>query len=332
MTAALTALPTELLYDITERLDQQSLLHCALTCRFLARIVAVKLWRVIPRLTPKKTIQLIQALSTSPNAGTQVLEINISGTGAFLRPQREPSATRPPTFHEILARGLGGLFQSLKPQSSTSTISTAGASELSFRAFSTAFQKMVHLRKLVIHGPIHPRLWGFSLFIPTLREVFVYRQAESIDLLRWIKAQSNLTRLRLWAPQYWPDGRSFLLNNRTTLFPQLQSLTTTPRGAMILLQCSSVSDLIIENIAPEQTINAHDLTEAIVQSNSSGNLTQLTLVGHDGGVLSLLVQLQGHLSDLHSLRIVFSNHVHGTWYLPSSTVRDFPTPALLSTE
>lgn len=332
MTATLTTLPTELLYDITEQLDRQSLLQCALTCRLFANIVASKLWRVIPRLTPPKTVQLIHALSTSPNAGTEVLEINISGSGAFQH-QSKPSTPPPhvpPTYYETIARGLGGLFQFSKSQTSTPTVSTAGASELSFQTFSTAFRKMIHLRKLVIHGPVRPRLWGFTLFIPTLREVFVYRQAESIELLNWIKGQSNLTRLRLWAPQDWPDRGSFLFNNRTVWFPQLQSLTTTPRGAAILLQCSSVSDLIIENIANiarGQTINIHALAKTIVQKNISRMLKRLTLVGHTDDVLNLLALLQGHLSYLHSLRIVFSDHIHGTSDFPSS-VRDIPTVPL----
>ena len=330
MTATLTTLPTELLYDIIEQLDRQSLLQYALTCRLFAKIVAAKLWRVIPRLTPQKTIQLIHALSTSPNAGTEVLEINISGSGAFQHQSKPSTPPPPPTHYEIIARGLGGLFQFSKSQSSTPTVSTDGASELSFQTFSTAFRKMIHLRKLVIHGPIRPRLWGFTLFIPTLREVFVYRQAESIELLSWIKGQSNLTRLRLWAPQDWPDGGSFLLNNRTIWFPQLQSLTTTPRGAAILLQCSSVSDLIIENIANIRrapTINIHDLAKTIVQKNISRMLKRLTFVGHNDDILNLLALIQGHLLYLHSLRIVFSDHIHGTSDFPSS-VRDSPTVPL----
>jgi len=327
MIAALTTLPTELLYDIIEHLDRQSLLHCAFTCRLLARLVASKLWRVLPRLTPRKTIQLIQALSTSPNAGKEVLEINISGTCAFRR-ECIPPVTRLPTFHETIARALGDLFQPSKSKGSTPIVSTSADSELSSQTFSTAFQKMIHLRKLVIHGPVRPSLWGFTLFIPTLREVFVYRQAESIGLLNWIKGQSNLTTLRLWVPQYWPDGRSFLPNKRMILFPHLHSLGTTPRGATILLQCSSVSDLIIEDIVPEQTRNARGLAETIVQNNISGNIKRLTLVGRDDDVLRILALLQGHVSDLHSLRLVFSNNIHGTCNFPPS-VRDFPT-ALLS--
>ena len=334
MTATLTTLPTELLYDITEHLDRQSVLQCALTCRLLAKIVAAKLWRVVPRLTSQKTIQLFQALSTSPNAGTEIIEINITG----IDPSRCQSIPPPPTFrHEVIARGLAGLFQFSKSQSSTPTVFTTGASGLSFQTFSIAFRKMTHLHKLVIHGPVHPRLWGFTPFIPTLREVFVYRQAESIELLSWIKVQSNLTRLRLWVPQYWPGGGSIPLNKRTIWLPQLQSLTTTPRGTKILLQCSSVSDLIIEDIdsaAPEQAINTHDLAKTIEQENISGTLKRLTLVGRDEDVLNLLVLLQGHLSDFHSLRIIFSNHIHATCdhthgkcNFPES-VRDFPTPPL----
>ena len=333
MTAALTTLPTELLYDITEYLDRQSVLQCALTCRVLAKIVVSKLWKVIPRLTTKRTIRLFQALSTSPTTGTEILEINITGIDA----SRCQSIPPPPTFHQLIAHGLAGQFQFPKSQSSKPTVFTARASELSFRTFSIAFMKMTHLRKLVIHGPFYSRLWGSPLFIPTLREVLVYREAESIELLSWIKVQSNLTRLRLWVPQYWPNGGSFLLNKRTIWLPQLQSLTTTPRGAKILLQCSSVADLIIEDIdnaAPGQAINTHDLAKTIEQENISSILKRLTLVGRDDDVLKLLVLLQGHLSDLHSLRVIFSNHTHvkcdhthGTCDFPSS-VRDFPTSPL----
>ena len=333
MTAALTTLPTELLYDITEYLDRQSVLQCALTCRVLAEIVAARLWKVIPRLTTKKTIQLFQALSTSSNTGTQILEINITGIDA----SRCQSIPPPPTFHQLIVRGLAGQFQFSKSQSSTPAVFTPRASELSFQTFSIAFRKMTHLCKLVIHGPFCPRLWGFPLFIPTLREVLVYREAESIELLSWIKVQRNLTRLRLWVPQYWPDGGSFLLNKRTIWLPQLQSLTTTPHGAKILLQSSSVPDLIIEDIdnaAPGQAINAHDFAKTIEQENISCILERLTLVGRDEDVLNLLVLLQGHLSDLHSLRVIFSNHTHakcdhthGTCDFPLS-VRDFPTSPL----
>jgi len=329
MIAALTTLPTELLYEITEQLDRQSLLHCARTCQLLAKIIAAKLWKVIPRLTPQKTLQLIRALSTSPNAGTVVLEISINGSSA-IQLQSTPSTPRPPTVHEIIAHGLGGLFQFSKSQSYTPTVSTPGASELSIQTFSTAFQKMINLRKLVIHSwACSSKLWGFTLFIPTLCEVFVYREAESIELLGWIKGQSNLTRLRLWVPQRWQDGGSFLLNKPTISFPHLQSLTTTPRGAIILLQCSSVSDLIIENIVnlPKRTINTHELAKAIVQKSISGVLKRLTLDGRDSDVLGLLVLLQGRLPNLHSLRIVFSGRIHGTFNLPSgpANVRDCPT-------
>ena len=330
MTASFTTLPTELLYDIIEHLDRQSVLHCALTCRLLAKIVAAKLWRVIPRLTPQKTVQLFQALSTSTNAGTEILEINISGVSAF-RCQSKPSAPRPPTFHEVIARGLSGLFQSSKPQSSTST-TTAGANELSFQTFSIAFGKMIHLRKLVIHGPLRPGSWGFTLFIPTLREVFVYRHAESIELLNWIKGQSNLTRLRFRVPQDWSHVGSFLPNKRTISLPQLRSITTTPHGAKLLLQFSSASNLIIEDIVnatSRQAISAHDLSKTIVQENISGILKHLTLVGRDDDVLNLLVLLQGHLSDFRSLRIVFSNQIHGTFDFPS-TVRDLPNCTLIT--
>ena len=328
MTAALTTLPIELLYDIIELLDWQSLLHCAITCRLLTKILAPKLWRVIPRLTPAKTIRLIQALATSSsNAGPEIHEINLNGTCSF---RRTPPVPRPPTVHGIFARGLGSLFQSPEIQSPTPIVCSAGDPELSFTTFSSAFQKMTHLRKLVIHGPVPPRLWGFTLFIPTLREIFVYRQAESTELLNWIKWQSNVTGLRLWAPQWWPDGGSFLFNRRTILFPHLHSLTTTPRGATILLRCSSVSDLIIENIVPEQRRIAHELTDALLAGNVSGNLKRLTLVGDRDDVLNFLARLQGCLPNLISLRIVFSNHIHGANDVPSS-VRDIPSRADLLT-
>ena len=189
---------------------------------------------------------------------------------------------------------------------------------------------MIQLRKLVIHGPVRPILWGFGLFIPTLREVFVYRHAESIELLNWIMVQSNLTGLRLWVPQDWPHVHSFLPNKRTIPLPRLQSLTTTPRGAKILLQFSSASDLIIEDIVnatSRQATKPHDLAKTIVQENISGKLKRLTLVGRDDNVINLLALLQGQLSDFHSLRIIFSNQIHGTSYFPSS-VRDFPIASL----
>lgn len=322
MTASLTTLPIELVYDIIELLDRQSLLHCALTCRLLTKIIAPTLWRVIPRLTPAKTIQLIQAIAGSPNAGTQVHEISLNRTCSY-RPTPPAPPSRPPTFHEIIARSLGGLFQSQSPeiQGPTLTACTAGDPELSFTTFSTAFHKMTQLRKLVIYGHIPSRLWDFTLFIPTLREIFVYREAGSTELLNWIKWQSNLTALRLWDPQWWPDEGPFSFNRRIILFPHLRSLSTTPRGATIFLQCSSVSNLIIENIVLEARRISRELTGAILASK--GNLKRLTLVGDEDDVLNLLAQLQGRLHDLTSLRIVFSNHIHGTSRIAPS-VSDIP--------
>ena len=325
MTASLTTLPIELVYDIIELLDRQSLLHCALTCRLLTKIIAPTLWRVIPRLTPAKTIQLIQAIAGSPNAGTQVHEISLNRTCPY-RPTPPAPPSRPPTFHEIIARSLGGLFQSQsqspETQGPTLPVCTVGDPELSFTTFSTAFQKMTQLRKLVIYGHIPSRLWGFTLFIPTLREIFVYREAGSIELLNWIKWQSNLTALRLWDLQWWPDEGSFSFNRRIILFPHLRSLSTTPRGATIFLQCSSVSDLIIENIVLEARSISRELTGAILASK--GNLKRLTLVGDEDDVLNLLAQLQGRLHHLNSLRIVFSNHIHGTSRIAPS-VSESPT-------
>ena len=322
MTASLTTLPIELVYDIIELLDRQSLLHCALTCRLLTKIIAPTLWRVIPRLTPAKTIQLIQAIAGSPNAGTQVHEISLNRTCPY-RPTPPAPPSRPPTFHEIITRGLGGLFQSQSPeiQGPTLTACTAGDPELSFTTFSTAFHKMTQLRKLVIYGHIPSRLWDFTLFIPTLREIFVYREAGSTELLNWIKWQSNLTALRLWDPQWWPDEGPFSFNRRIILFPHLRSLSTTPRGATIFLQCSSVSNLIIENIVLEARRISRELMGAILASK--GNLKRLTLVGDEDDVLNLLAQLQGRLHGLTSLRIVFSNHIHGTSRIAPS-VSDIP--------
>jgi F-box-like len=318
ITAALTTLPNELLHDITELLDRESLLNCVLTSRRLAEIVAPKLWSVIPRLSPKKTVKLVQALAGSPNAAAKVLEVSISGPF-----RRKVSAPRLPTFHEritSISRGLGSLLWSSKPQSSTSIIFVAAGSELTADTFSTAFQNMIHLRILVIHGPVHPKVWGFTLFIPTLREIFVHRYAESNELLDWIKGQSNLTALRLWIPRWWLRGGFSLFNTGPILFRHLNSLTTTPHGVTNVLQISSVSDLIIEDNDPAQMGNAHKLAEAVVKGNASGSLKRLTLTGHRNDVLNLLVLLQNRLPDLRLLRVVFTNY--STYDFPPN-VRDF---------
>jgi hypothetical protein len=306
MLVALTTLPNELLHDITELLDQQSLLCCILTCRLLAEVVTPKLWSVIPRLTPKKTIGVIQALAGSPNCGTHVLEVHVSGPF-----RHKVSAPRPPTFYEKIApipRVLGDLFQSPKPQGATSIVFTAGNSEFSLETFSTAFQKMIHLRKLVIYEPFHSTLWEFTLFIPTLREIFVDGPARSTELLSWIRGQRNLIQLRLCIPLFWPHEDSFI--NQTFFFPHLHSLTTTPYGATHLLRSPSISNLIIEGIHPERRkdLNVRGLAKAIVNGiNVSGALRRLTLAGNHDPVLELFALLQGRLPALGSLRVILTD-------------------------
>lgn len=201
MATSLLSLPVELLYDIAYHLTRDSLVSLAQSCRILNAVAVQHLHRTVPRLSGPDTIRCLSTFATTPDIAEKVRTFNIYASFAYPRhiPALPLVHVQPPrrsVWDKLLA-----IFRPsslpLPPVAPPGPHFTAGTERISLQTIADAFYNMKNLHTLIIHPPSHPRIWEFEHPIPTLRNVFVHRLAESPSLFAWILRQQSIMSLRM---------------------------------------------------------------------------------------------------------------------------------------
>ena len=307
------SLPFELLYDIASHLDRASLLSLAQSCRILNAVAVQYLHRTVPRLSGPDTIRCLNTFATTPDIAGKVGTFNIYSSFSY-----EGSITPLPLAHVQPSRKnlwdkLLAIFRSslppLRPAAPPSLHFIAKPERISLQTIADAFYNLKNLHTLIIYPPSHPRIWEFEHPIPTLRTVFVHRNAESPSLFAWILRQQSITFLRMSFPHKWlqipPTTRHHSTITPPPSLPNLRSLICNPQGVLDRLPGGCVSELIIEELfETHDTTVMEYLAMAIASSVESGTkLQRLTVYGVRGAIIHLLERLGHLLPNLPFLRI-----------------------------
>jgi hypothetical protein len=313
MTTPPFPLPVELLYEIVLYLDRVSLMSLAQSCHILHAVVIRHLHRNVPRLSGPNTIRCLNTFATTPGIAGEVRTFNIYSSFVMRRfvTLAPPVSVQPPrkgVWNKILA-----LFRPspppLPPLTPVCFHFIAGTEQISLETIANAFYNMKNLHTLIIHAPSHPRIWEFEHPIPTLRTVFVHRNAESPSLFAWIMTQQSLTHLRLYFDKKWllpPIAKGNSSLTPPPSLPNLRHLTCNPQGAFHLLPGGRVSELIIEDLYEEQNITIVDHLATVIASSSAKSaiqLQRLTVYGPKVAINHLLKRWDHSLPRLLFLRI-----------------------------
>jgi hypothetical protein len=311
------SLPAELLHDIALYLDRGSLISFAQSCRVLNAVAVQHLHRTIPRLSGPDTIRCLNTLATTPDIAEKVRTFNIYSSFAALS-VIAPSLARvePPrqsTWNRVLA-----VFRRpappLPPVVPSDLHFLAGAERISLQTVANAFYNMKSLHTLIIYAPSYPRIWEFEHPIPTLRSIFVHRNAESPSLFVWIMRQKSITSLRMNFDQKWLQlsilKRDYSTTPPTSL-PNLHSLTCNPQGVLDLFPGGRVSELTIEDLFEQHNMLVIDYLVTVIASTSAKlgiKLQRITLYGETVAITRLLGRLDHLLPNLLFLRIFAVDH------------------------
>ncbi len=281
MRESITTLPTEIIEEIMSYISYSDINALAQTSKRLCQVASPRLHSVIPLLASQKIRKYIQRLADDPQRATQTLEIHLPQ----LLPREERLKPSPWRFDSVS----GFLTTSLErvvplPFFPVETYLDLG------HTFKDAIQNMTRLRTLTVHSRQRGEIWDNNIVMPSLRELFVYPDAESPYLWHWTMRQHNLITLR----NCWHGGHisswwsPFPPACDSTAFPNLQTLITDPAGVVELLPKSAVSDLAIHGLPhlyPFQLINLHPADDIpqylhkIGRSNKRTPLRRITLSG-----------------------------------------------------
>ena len=294
MRESITTLPTEVIEEIISYISYNDITSLAQTSKRLWQVASPRLLSVIPLFASEKIRRYIQRLADDPQRATQTLEIHLPQ----LLPREERRKPSPWRFDSVS----GFFITSLEHVVPLPFVPVETYPELG-RIFKDALQNMTHLRILTVHSRQHGEIWDNHVVMPSLREIFVYPDAESPYLWRWTMRQHNLITLRncwhstqLWS--WWPSSPPAC---GPTAFPKLQTLITDPVGVAELLPTSVVSDLTIHSLPhvnPDQiaSYNQGDdmppFLHKIARSNKRTPLRRITLSGTMDRICYILQTLQ----------------------------------------
>ena len=298
------SLPAELLHDIVLYLDRDSLISLAQSSRVLHAVAVQQLHRNVPRLNGPDTIRCLYTLATTPDIAGKVREFNIySSFGVGLFPAALPPALVRPSGKEVWNRLLA-FFRpsppSLPPLAPPCLHFIARTERISLQTIANAFYNMKNLHTLIIHAPSHPKIWEFEHPIPTLRTIFVHRNAESPSLLVWVMTQQSITYLRM----NYDFPLPFRISKGSSL-PNLRYLTCSPLGALHLFPGGHVSELNLEDLSEKRDMSVIDHLATVIASSSAKSgiqLQRLTVYGAKVAINHLLDRLGHLLPDLLFLR------------------------------
>ena len=310
MREGITTLPTEVIEEIMSYISYHDISALAETSKRLWLVATPRLQSVVPLLTSRRMRTCIQHLADNPQRAIQILEIHLPK----LIPRRNPF----PWYFNVIDRFLIATIERVVP---LPFFPVETYPELR-RVFDGALSNMTSLRVLAVHSRQDRKIWEYcSIVIPSLREIFVYPEAESWFLWHWAMQQRSLTTLRnCWKhadqPSWHPSGPTY---RGPVVFPNLQTLITDPEGATEILPKSVVSDLTIQGLSkplsfseyPDHVMYSHwadykpPILYDIVRSNERTPLRCMTLSGTVDSICSVLRELQSRDSLPPRVRVFF---------------------------
>jgi len=287
-------------------------------------VAVQQLHRNVPRLSGPNTIRCLNTLAAAPEIAGKVRTFNIYSSfavGRFITAL--PPASVRPSGKDIWNRLLAIFGPSPPPAPPLAPLRLlfiAGSERISLQTTARSFYNMKNLHTLIIHAPSHPKLWEFEYPIPTLRTIFVHRNAESPSLFAWIMTQQSITYLRMngISPVPPPIAKWYSL-------PNLRYLICNPLGVFHLFPGGRVSELIIESLIETWDMPVVDHLAAVIASSSAKSgiqLQRLTVYGEKVAINQLLDRLGHLLTHLLFLRIFIVD-------MPRESVS--PIPQLLLT-
>ena len=304
------SLPVELLHDIVLYLDRDSLISLAQACHVLHAVAVHYLHRNVPRLSGPDTIRCLNTFATTSHIAGKVRTFNLYSSFAIV-------ATLPPAAVQPRHKGVWNVLLDVFRPSPPPLFPLvppylhfiAGTERISLQTIANAFYNMKNLHTLIIHAPSHPGIWEFNHPIPSLRTVFVHRNAESPSLFVWIMTQQSITYLRMNFDKKWlplPINKCDSSLSPLPSLPNLRYLACNSQGVFHFFPGGRVSELIIEDLFAEQdrTVDYHLATVIASSSAKSGiQLQRLTLYGAKGAINHLFERLDHLFPNLLFLRI-----------------------------